>query len=57
MLYYINNVIIPSLGGENILMKDFVKKILEDKNKINLMMYEKIHNNTYIIDRTILNIG
>ena len=27
------------------------------KDKMNLMMYEKIHNKTYIIDRTVLSIG
>jgi hypothetical protein len=27
------------------------------KDKMNLMMYDKIHNKTYIIDRTVLSIG
>ena len=47
MINYINNVIMPSLDSENISMKDFVKKILEDKNKISCELLFHIIPNIY----------
>lgn len=47
MINYINNVLIPSLDGENIYIKDFVNKILESNNKISCELLFCIIQNIY----------
>lgn len=47
MFNYINNIIIPSLKSVKISIKDFVKKILEDKKKISCELLFHIIPNIY----------